>query len=147
MKVILLKNLKKFGSEGDTVEVKDGYGRNYLIPQGLALGVSGENFKKFQEVKKARVKAAEKEKQSFLKLKEQIDNISLTVTVEAKEDEELYGAITEPQILKLLKAEGVDLDKGKIDIEEPVKKLGVYNFKITLYPEVQAVLRLWVMKK
>jgi len=147
VKVILLKNLGKLGKENDVVEVKDGYGRNYLIPRGLALGASGQNFKRLEEIKKTKAKVAAKEKQDFLKLKEKIDKISLTITVEAKDNEELYGTIGEAQILNFLQAEGIDLDKGKIILEEPIKKLGVYNLKVSLYPEVEASLRLWIMKK
>lgn len=147
MKVILLKDLKKHGKEGDTVEVKDGYGRNYLVPQGLALCASSQNFKKIEGMKKTQAKTAEKEKQNFLGLKKRIEKISLNINVEAKEDEGLYGAINEAQILKLLKAEEIDLDKGKISLEKPIEKLGVYNLKINLYPGIEASLRLWVMKK
>jgi len=145
--VILLKNLGKLGKENDIVEVKDGYGRNYLLPRGLALCASNQNFKKLEEIKKTRAKAVQKQKQDFLKLKEKIDKLSLTITVEAKDDEELYGTIGEAQILNFLEAESIELEKGKIILEEPIKKLGVYNLKVNLYPEVEASLRLWIMKK
>ena len=147
MKIILLKDSGKLGKEGDTVQVKDGYARNYLIPCGLALEATDKSFKRLQEIKKARSKTVEKEKQKFLKIKESVGKISLTITVEAKEDEKLYGAIGEAQILKLLGAEGVELEKGKIDLSEPIDKLGVYNLKVELHPEVEASFRVWVVKK
>ena len=147
MKVILLKKLGKLGQEGDTVVVKDGYARNFLIPGGIALTASDENFKRLQTIKKAKDKLAEEEKNKCLKVKKQIENVSLTITVEAKQDEQLYGAIGEAQILKQLTAEGVELDKDKIVLEKPIKKLGVYNLKINLYPEVVASLRVWIVKK
>ena len=71
----------------------------------------------------------------------------MTLTVEAKENEELYGTINEAQILKQLKAEGIDLEKGVLVLDEPITKLGVYNLPIHLYSEVEASLRVWVMKK
>jgi len=147
VKVILLKDAGKLGSEGDDVEVKDGYARNYLIPQGIALEASDKNFKKLQEIKKARLKIAEKEKERFLELKERIKKVSLTITAEAKENEELYGAISEAQILKQLKTEGIDLQKGQLVLDEPIEKLGVFNLEVKLHSEVKASLRVWVVKK
>ena len=147
MKVILLKDLKKLGKEGDVVEVKDGYGRNYLIPHRFALTAIERNFKRIEEIKKITAKTEEKKKQNFLKLKEAIEKISLTVTAQVKDDKELYGAINETQVLKLLHSEGVELKKGALVIEEPINKLGVYNLKVNIYPGMEAVLRVWVVKK
>jgi len=147
VKVILLRDLGKLGNQADVIEVKDGYARNFLIPQGLALRASDANFRRLQEMQRTRTKLAEREKQKFLKLKDEIEKISLTITVEAKENEELYGSITEAQVLKLLKAEGLELEKGKLVISEPIDKLGVFNLKINLHPEVEAALRVWVVKK
>ncbi|MCQ9205516.1 MAG: 50S ribosomal protein L9 [Omnitrophica bacterium] len=147
MKVILLADLPKLGKEGETTKVKDGYARNYLIPKGLALKATDQNFKRIKEIEKTKSKVVEKQKRESFKLKETIEKISLTVTVEAKDDEELYGTISQAQILKLLKDEGIDLDKEKLILKEPIKKLGVYNLKIYLHPEVEASLRVWVVKK
>jgi len=147
VKVILLKDLKKLGKEGDAVEVKDGYGRNYLVPHGFALKAIERNFKRIEEIKRIRVKTEEKKKQNFFKLKEAIEKISLTVTAEVKDDEELYGAISETQVLTLLRSEGVELEKGTLVIEEPINKLGVYNLKVNVYPGMEATLRVWVVKK
>ena len=147
MKVVLLKDSGKLGNEGDSVEVKEGYARNYLIPQGMALEASDKNFKRLQEIKKARVKTAQREKQNFFGLKEKIEKISLTISAEAKDDEELYGTIGEAQILKQLKAESIDLEKGKLILDEPIKKVGVFNLDVKLHPEVIASLRVWVVKK
>jgi len=147
VKVILLSNLDKLGLAGQTKEVKDGYARNYLIPRGLALVASKGSLSKFQDLERMRMRTAEMQKQKFLKIKEEIEKISLTVTAEAKNDEELYGAVTESQIEKLLETEGIPLEKGSIVIDEPMRKLGVYDLKIPLCPEVTAKLRVWVVKK
>jgi len=147
MKVILLKDSKKLGKEGDTIEVKDGYGRNYLIPQGLAFVATKGSFKRLEEMKKVKAKIEEKRKQDFSKVKEEIEKISLTVTAEAKDDEELYGIINEAQILKLLQPEGIELEKDSLVLDEPIRKLGVYNLKVKVYSGVEATLRVWVVKK
>ncbi|MBP7088371.1 MAG: 50S ribosomal protein L9 [Candidatus Omnitrophica bacterium] len=147
MKVIIVKDYKKLGREGKVIEVKDGYARNYLIPRGLALLATDENFRKLEELKKLRVKLAEKEKVKYLEEKDKIEKLSLTVPVEAKENEELYGTVGAVKILSILENEGITLNKDQLALEEPIKKLGVYNLKINLHPEVQAVLRLWVVRQ
>ena len=147
MKIILLSNLGKLGLAGQTKEVKDGYARNYLIPRGLALLANAGSLKKYEDLDKTRQRNVEMQKQKFLKIKDEIEKISLTVTAEAKNDEELYGAVSESQIEKLLEAEGISLQKGSIVIDEPIRKLGVYDLKISLCPEVTAKLRVWVVKK
>ncbi|MCK4912452.1 MAG: 50S ribosomal protein L9 [Candidatus Omnitrophica bacterium] len=147
MKIILLKDSKKLGKEGDVVEVKDGYARNCLIPQGLALVVTEGSAKRLEEIKRVRAKVEDKKKQDFSKIKEKIEKISLTVSAEAKEDEELYGTINEAQILKLLQSEGVELEKDSLVLDEPIKKLGVYNLKVNIDAGIEATLRVWVVKK
>ena len=147
MKVILLKDSKKLGKEGDNIEVKDGYARNYLVPQGLAFVATEGSSKRLEEIKRVKTKIEERKKQDFSKIKEKIEKISLTVTAEAKDDEELYGAINEAQILKLLQSEGIELEKDSLVLDQPIKKLGVYNLKINVYSGVEATLRVWVVKK
>ncbi len=147
MKVILLKDLGKLGKEADVVDVKDGYGRNYLIPRGFALKANDNNFKRLQEFQNTKAKTRERKKQGFFGIKEKIDKVSLTIAAEAKDNEELYGTIGLVQILKLLAAEGVEIDKEALLIDEPIKKLGVYNLKVLLHPDVEATFRLWVVKK
>jgi len=147
MKIILLKDSKKLGKEGDTVEVKDGYARNFLIPQGAALVATVGSLKRLEEMKSIKTKVEEKKKKGFSKLKEEIEKISLTITAEVKGEEELYGTISETQILKLLQSEGVKLNKDALVMEEPINKLGVYNLKINVYHGVEATLRVWVVKK
>ncbi|MFA5337858.1 MAG: 50S ribosomal protein L9 [Candidatus Omnitrophota bacterium] len=147
MKIIITKDTEKLGKEGDVIEVKEGFARNFLLPRGLAIKATKNSFKEIEELKKRKDKQEEKVKIDALEIKTKIEALSLTITTEAKDTEELYGSITEQQILKALKEEGFTLEKGKIAIPEPVKKLGVYNLKVKLHPAVEANLRLWVMKK
>ncbi|MBU0694298.1 MAG: 50S ribosomal protein L9 [Candidatus Omnitrophica bacterium] len=147
MKVILLQAIGKLGKVGDTMEVKRGYARNYLFPKGFALVCTKENFKKLEEIKKRKIKLASKEKESFLALKEKLEKIPVTIIAKVKEEDEIYGSVGEQQILKSLKEEGIELNKGKIALEEPIRKLGVYNLKVDLCPGVEASLRVWVVKK
>ncbi len=147
MEIILLKDIKKVGKKGESVEVKEGYARNYLIPGGFALVATKGNFKKLKEIESARKHIVEKEKYDFLEMKKKIDNTSLTIATEAKENDELYGAINEGQIIKLLSAEGISLKKGMLALEGPIKKIGVYNVKVNIYPQVEGSLRIWIVKK
>jgi len=147
VKVILLTDFGKFGKEGDVVKVRDGYGRNYLIPQGIALEAIDSNFKKLEGIKKAKNKLVEKEKDKFLKVKEDLEKISLTIATEAKENEELYGSINEVQIFKLLKTEGIDLDKDMLVLKTPIDRLGVFTVEINLHQDVKAALKVWIVKK
>jgi large subunit ribosomal protein L9 len=147
IKIILLKTVEKLGKEGEVVEVKPGFARNYLIPKKIALKATKENFKKIEEIKKKKEQLLEKERREFLNLKEKLEKISLTITVEVKEGDEIYGTVSEVQILKALKDEGIELGKGKIVLPEPIKKLGVYNLKVNLHPQVEGNIRVWVVKK
>lgn len=147
MKLILIKDVEKVGKEGDIVEVKNGFARNFLLPSGFAIKVTKTSFKEIEEMKKRKGKQEEKLKADALAVKKQIESLSLTITAEAKNAEELYGSIGEQQIQKMLKDENVTLDKNSIILDAPIKKLGVYNLKIKLHPAVEANLRLWVMKK
>ena len=147
MKVIIIKPTAKFNKIGDTVEVKSGYARNFLIPQGFALSATAANTQRIEEIRKQDVKKREGLKKGLFEIKEKIDAISLTLTSQVKEDEEIYGSINELQLIKSLADEGIEWEKGAICLPETIKKLGVYNLKVVLDPEVEANLRVWVVKK
>ncbi len=147
MKVILIKDVDRLGQEGKVVNVKDGYARNCLIPQGLALKADEVNSKQLDELKRKKDKALEKKKEAAMEFKKTIEAVCLTIPAEVKEDEEIFGSINEAQILKMLSDEGISLDKGVLEIADPIKKLGVYNLKAKIHPEVEAAVRVWVVKK
>lgn len=143
----MLKEFRKLGKSGDVVEIRDGYARNYLIPRGVALEATKANFQRIEQIQSRQNKALKKKEEWASQLKEKIEKISLTITSEAKDDDELYGSIHMAQIEKGLEAEGINLDPGSIVIPEPIKKLGVYNLEVKLHPSVHATLRVWVVKK
>lgn len=147
MEVILLKDVEKLGKEGIIVKVKDGYAQNYLIPRGWALVSTKDNYKRLSELKQKRVKFQEQEKNKFLELKEKLDKVSITITSQVKDNDEIYGSISEAQILKLLGEEGIKLSKGTIILDEPLKKLGVFTLRVALHSEIEASLRVWIVKK
>lgn len=146
MKLILLTDIPKLGKSGDIVEVKDGYARNFLIPEKLVLLATPQNVqlarqKKIQELKKEK---AEKEKMS--KLAEQISKFSCTISAQSGDEDKLFGEITNKDISENLVAGDLEIDKKKIKIEKPIRKLGVYNVQVKLHPEIVADLRVQVIK-
>ncbi len=147
MKIILLKEIRKLGKEGDIVGVKDGYARNYLIPKGFALLATKDNMKRFAKIERERKKSEERIYQANLKLKEKLENISLTLTVEAKENGEIYGSINEAHIVKALKEEDIELKRQQIIISPSIKKLGAYDVIVKLHSQIEAKLRIWVVQK
>ena len=146
MEVILLKDVQNLGGMGDVVEVKKGYARNYLIPQNVAMEATPFN-KRFVEREKLRIEKEERKKlQEAKELAERLEKVSLTIPVQVGEKEKLYGSVTSQDIAHSLREEGFDIDKQKIDLESPLKSLGIYNINIKLYSEVTATVRVWVVK-
>ncbi|MFH1856261.1 MAG: 50S ribosomal protein L9 [Candidatus Omnitrophota bacterium] len=147
IKLILKENVKGIGKVGQVIEAKDGYARNYLLPKNLALKATDFNIKQVEKEKEKKIKTLEKEKDLSLQLAEKIKNISCTIAVEAQPDDTLYGAINAQEIEKILKEEGFNIDKTQIMLEEPIKKIGVFQVPIKLHPEVTSSVKIWVVKK
>ncbi|MBF0493696.1 MAG: 50S ribosomal protein L9 [Candidatus Omnitrophica bacterium] len=147
MNVILLQDVDKLGSMGAEVKVEDGYARNYLIPRKMALLATAEALKLLEKKKKERAIAEQKLKAECAELAKKIVKLSLTVQMESGEEEKLFGSVTSDIISEALKSEGMEVDKKKIVIKEPIKKLGVYTVGIKLHSEVETEVRVWVVKK
>jgi len=144
MKVLLKEDIPTLGMRGDLVTVVDGYGRNYLIPKGLALEANPSNIKKL-ELEKRRIDVARiKDKERAKSLAVQIEAISLTISHKAGEEGKLYGSVTNMDVAKGLAGKGVEVDRKKIVLEEPIKSLGEYFVEIKLHPEVTAKVKVTV---
>ena len=147
MKVILIEDVKSVGSMGDVLDVKDGYARNFLFPKNLARLAVDSNLKIIDNIKKKKALLAAKEKKGAEALKEKILAFSCTIPVEAGEDDKLFGSVTSHDISQTFESEGFSIDKRQINLEEPIKKLGVYTISVKLHPEVTAEVKVWVVKK
>ncbi len=148
MEVILNKDVDKLGKSGQVIKVKDGFGRNFLIPNGLALPLTAANLKRLEQEKQRKVFQLEKIKKEIEALKEKLGSLSLTLAVLVKEEtEELYGSIAASDIASALKEEGFDIDKNSIILDEPIKSLGIYEIPVKLHPEISAQVKVWVVKK
>jgi large subunit ribosomal protein L9 len=147
MKVILREDLAGIGQAGETVEVKDGYGRNYLFPRKLAIPATKGNLRSIDEVKRQKELRDRKRRREAEKIKERIEKLSLNKEVKVGEEDKLYGSVTTGDIAELLATEGVTVDKRSIELESPIKALGVYTVPIKIEKDVTANLKLWVVKE
>ena len=146
MKVVLLEDIPSLGNIGDVVKVADGHGRNYLIPQGKALEATKKNVKTSELQKKLTKDRVDRTKSYAEKLAERIESISCTISKQAGEEDKLFGSVTTMDIEESLKNEGIEVNRKKIMLEEPIKKLGIYSVPIKLHTEVISNLKVWVVK-
>jgi len=147
MEVILSKDLERIGKAGQVIKVKDGFARNFLIPNGLAVPVNVTNLKKLEEEKQRKILQLEKLKKEAEELSAKLSGLSLTMPVLTQEEDKLYGSINAIDLANALKEEGIELDKNKIALDEPIKALGIYEVPVKLHPEVTAKIKVWIVKK
>jgi large subunit ribosomal protein L9 len=137
MEVILKEDIKGLGYKNDQVTVKGGYGRNYLIPKGLALVASESNRKRIAENVKQASHKAEKVKQDAESVAQSIGDVVLEISSKAGENGKIFGAVTALQISDALKSKGFEIDRKRISFKTPVKTLGDYQAVLDLHREVQ----------
>ena len=147
MEVILTQDVEGIGKSGTVIKVKDGFARNYLFVKNLAVAVTSKNISAIEREKKRRSQKEEKSKKEAEVLKTKISALSLTIAVLTQEKEKLYGSITAVEIQKALKEEGFEIDKECINLDEPIKALGIYQVPLKLHPEVSAEVKVWIVKK
>jgi large subunit ribosomal protein L9 len=147
MKVILREDIPDLGTAGQTVEVKSGYGRNFLIPRNLAIPATKANLKAIGEIETQKTIREKKLRRQADIVKERIEKISVSATVLVGEEDRVFGSVTAADIAALLADEGVKVDKRAVQLEEPIKSLGVYTVPVKIDKEVIANLKVWVIKK
>jgi large subunit ribosomal protein L9 len=147
MKVILRQDVPEFGSAGQTIEVKSGYGRNYLIPRNLAIPATKASVKAVDEIEKQKQIRQRKSRRAADIVKERIEKVSVSASVLVGEEDRVFGSVTANDIAGLLDAEGIKVDKRAIQLEEPIKALGVYTVPVKVDKDVTADLKVWVVKK
>ena len=147
MKVILKEDVNNLGKIGDMVAVADGYGRNYLLPRGLAIEASTRNVKILEHQKKVIKAKIQKQKSGAELLANKLSSVSCTVAKKAGEEDKLFGSVTTKDIEEALKTEGFSIDRKQILLEEPIKRLGVYSVTIKIHPEVTTEVKVWVVKE
>jgi len=144
MKVLLKEDVNKLGSVGDEVEVKDGYGRNFLIPAGKALLATPKNVKQFRHQKSIVDHKVRKLKGAAQDVADQLAKLSLSIKKKVGEQGKLFGSVTSQEIADLVSAQGVEIDRRKIQLGEPIKSLGEFKVPVKLHPQVTAEMTLTV---
>lgn len=145
MKVILKADIKELGRMGSVVSVKEGYARNYLVPKGLAVEALEKNVKALEHEKKKIEQFARKIRGGAEDLAGRISALSLTIRAKAGEEEKLFGSVTSMDIAEALKSAGFEIDRKKICLEEPIKRLGSYTVPVKLHSDVSAQISIQVV--
>jgi large subunit ribosomal protein L9 len=147
MRVILTTDLPHVGKAGQTVEVANGYGRNYLLPRGLAIAATPGNERSLEQRQRAKLAREARNKTEAEALAGQLQNLSLRIAKKTGEGDRLYGSVTSMDIANLLKDKGIALDRRKIMLDTPLKTLGSHKVPIRLHPEVVAEVEVAVTRE
>lgn len=147
MEIILTSKVEGLGERGDVVKVKDGYARNYLIPKKLALPATGAMKKVMTEENRMRELRDDKLKRSLTETAEKMRDLSVTIVVQAGEEDRLYGSVGEYDIARAISEQGYEVDHGMIVMDEHIKTLGVYTVPVRLHRDVEVPVKVWVVKE
>jgi len=145
MKIILRKEHEKLGAAGAVVDVMDGYARNFLIPRGIAYPADAGSMRALEEEKRQQSRRDSKHLHSSEKVAHELEKVSLTLKMKVGEDEKLFGSVTSQMIAEALKEKGFEIDKRTIELEEPIKALGIYTVDVKLHQNVTGKLKVWVV--
>jgi large subunit ribosomal protein L9 len=147
MKVILRKDFEALGQIGDIVEVKEGYARNFLIPRKIAYTALSGNLRALEEEKLNLARKSEHELQAAETLAADLEKVSVTIPVQVGEEDKIFGSVTNQMISEALSEKNYVIDKRKIEIEEPIKTLGIYSVNLKLHKNINAKIKAWVVRE
>ena len=147
MEIILRQAVENLGKPGDVVTVKNGFGRNYLLPRGFAFEATPGNLKRIAQ-ERGRLEAAENERvETAQELAKRLEEVQLTFSARVGEEGKLFGSVTTGDIAEQLATQGFSIEKRLIDLHEPIKALGVYRVPVKLHADVKPEIRVWVIKQ
>lgn len=146
MKIILRESVESLGRRGEIVEVADGYGRNYLIPQRIAEIATDESIRRIGAERKAYLAREAKRIEDAQEIADAIAKLQITVKMKAGTDGTLFGSVSERIIADALKEEQVTIEPKMVRLKDPIRELGVFDVRIHLHPEVDAEARVWVVE-
>lgn len=147
MEVILLKEVQNLGAAGQTVTVKDGYARNFLIPRGDAVAATASHRAQVESLQAVRARKAQGLREKALQLSRRLSERPLTLAVAVGDQGKLHGAVTAGDIVQELERQGISLERHQVVLENPLTQLGSHDLSIKLHPEVTATLRVVVVKR
>jgi large subunit ribosomal protein L9 len=145
MQVILRDRIENLGNAGDVVEVKPGYGRNYLIPKGLAYEATQANVRRIEAERAAHTRRETETLNEARQRASSIEGVSLTFHARAGQEGKLFGSITSADIADKLAEQGIQIDRRQIELEEPIKALGVSSVPVRLHSQVRPEIKVWVI--
>ena len=145
MDIILTENVKGLGTIGDVVKVKPGYGRNYLVPQGLAVEASDRNINEMEHHKRQLTHKAQKLSKEAADIKARIEAVECSFAHKSSEEGKLFGSVTSMEIAEGLAAHGIEIDRRKILLDQPIKELGMHEVEIKLNAGVNATIKVNVV--
>ncbi len=147
MKLILKEDVEKLGTAGDMVDVKDGYGRNYLIPQGKAVMATPGAIKQFEHLKREAELRADLTVEKAKELAKTLEATSVTIGVTVGEDDKIHGTVTNIQVAEALEERDIIIDRRKISLDQDIKTLGEYTATVDLIGELKPQVKVWVVKE
>ena len=146
MELILLKDYNSLGKAGDIVKVKPGYARNLLIPSGIALRATSKNLSAFEERKKFNLVREEREKSLFENIAKKLSKIDITIEAQVGEEDKMFGSISAKDIHKSILDKGIEIAQDSINLEKPIKALGIYNVGISISSNIESSVKVYVIK-
>ena len=146
MRVILKQEVPSLGEAGDIVTVKPGYGRNYLIPRGLAIAASEGSVRQAEHEQQMAAAIRRKQLASAQALAAKIEDAAVTIRREAGADDKLFGSVTKRDIVEALAAEGLELDRRMLQLDDNIKAIGLFNVPVRIHKEVTAQVKVYVMR-
>jgi large subunit ribosomal protein L9 len=147
MKVLLKKDIKDLGNNGDVVAVANGYARNYLLPKKFATIVTPGNVKQIKLQRKKQEEKRTEEMERLQSLADEISNVSCTITVKTNEEGKLFGSVTAHHIANALSEKGYHVDENMVILETAIKNCDLYNVTVALHPEIKSQCRVWVVSE
>ena len=147
MEVILRTDVPKLGKAGDIVKVKDGYARNYLIPKGFAIPANQKNIKALEKERQIILAKAERERKKLMSLAEKLEGLELVIYRRKIEEDRIFGSVTVADIVSALKEKGFEVDKKFIELDQPIKKLGVYEIPVKFSSDKVVNIKLEVVEE
>lgn len=146
MEVILLEDVDGLGTRGASVKVADGYARNYLLPRRKAIAAVGNSQSVFKDRERARLSREQKQRQAAEALRQRLAGVSLQFSVQVGDEDQLYGSVTVSDIQGALENQGFEIERKNIRLAEPLKALGMFEVPVHLFQDIEAPVKVWVVR-
>lgn len=147
MEIILLDDITGLGKRGATVRVADGYARNYLLPRKKAIVAVGNSQAVFRDRERAHKARVERARQDAMGVRDKLAQVSLQFSVQVGEEDQLYGSVSASDVHEALVAQGFDVERKAVRLEEPIKALGAFDVPVHVFQDIEAAVKVWVVRQ